>query len=54
MGQFLPCAKGNPEEYLLHVQSVLHLFSNKGADSQCKKLMKVLNKQSTVLRALSY
>ncbi len=42
-------AKGNLEEYLSHVHAVLCLISNKGLNSQRKKLMKELNKQTTVL-----
>ncbi len=33
---------------------VLCLISNKGLDSQCKKLMKELNEQTTVLEALKH
>ena len=45
-------AKGNPEEYLLHMQVVLHLICNKGLDAQCKKLMKEQKEQTIVLEAL--
>ena len=45
-------AKGNPEEYLSHMQAVLRLIGNKGLDAQCKKLMKERNEQTTVLEAL--
>ncbi len=32
-------AKGNPEDYLSHVQAVLHLIGQKGLKEQCKKHM---------------
>jgi hypothetical protein len=47
-------AKGNPEEYLLHLQAVLCLIGNKGLDAQCKKLVKERNEQTTVLEALKH
>ena len=40
-------AKGNPEEYLLHMQAVLRLIGNNGLDAQKER-----NEQTTVLKAL--
>jgi hypothetical protein len=46
--------KGNPEEYLLHMQVVLRLIGNKGLNAQCKKLIKERNEETTVLKALHH
>ena len=45
--------RGNPEEYLMHIQAVLRLIRNKGLDLLCKKLVREQNEQVTVLEALA-
>ncbi len=39
-------AKGNPEDYLSHVQAVLRLINQKGLDKQCKRLQKELREHT--------